>query len=86
LVIKENYAVTRCAIQIFIQATDDSIRREQPSIKQSVKFHDYCCKEARVDMSPCELADTGMHAVTFSALKPVTSDISENCAQSVHFI
>jgi len=35
-------------------------------------------------MSLCELADTGMHAATFSALKPVTSDIFENCLHSPH--
>jgi len=26
----------------------------------------------------------GMHAATFSALKPVTSDISENCVHSLY--
>ena len=35
-------------------------------------------------MSPCELDDTGMHAATFSALKLVTSDVSENCVHSLY--
>jgi len=35
-------------------------------------------------MSLCELDDNGMHAATFSALKPVTSGISENCVHSLY--
>ena len=72
-----------CVIQIFIHAADHDRLREQASIKQSIHFHNYCCKEiaqeAHVDMSLCELDDTGMHAATFSALKPVNLYLKTVC-------